>query len=243
MTWSPSQQKLAVKAASLAGWTDAQRYLAMRHVGCPCAAAGAPPGRASRPAQPSVKHPGNTQDHYELYMAIAESSAAARGTAAKFPRPAASNGAESWTELTQRRTARTIAAIERIAAEAMQRLPDVFRPGFLAGFIQRMTMNDRPELCGGGMVPLSLPDCDEAQLYRIHEGLKAWAGREFLARDQRPGTFTIPASVYAQLRARAGGAALRAASPITSPERERAGSFPCATASVLAGRDEDAPNT
>jgi hypothetical protein len=225
MSWSKPQQLLAVKAATLAGWNDAQRYMAMRHAGCPITSTGRSGGLSkaspSGASKPSVKHPGNNQDHYELYMAIAESAARQAGKGHLFPAPA---NAESWGELARRRLTRTVHAIERIAGEAMSRLPDVFLPNFLTGFVQRMTMNDCQQFCGASPVPLTLAECDEAQLYRIHEGLKAWAGREFLARDQRPGTFTIPASVYAQLRARAAGG-------------------PRATASVLAGRDEDQPTT
>lgn len=172
MTWSATQQRLAVMAARSAGWTEAQRYMAMRYVGCPIG--------------PSVKSPGNTNRHFELYMAIAESHARMIGNTIRAPK-----GQQSWHAAASSARTRTLHLIDGIAAEAERRLPAVYQPGFLAGFIARMTANDPAEFAGAALRPRTLNDCDDAQLYRIIEGLKAWVSREFLKRDMRPESFTI----------------------------------------------------
>jgi len=182
MAWSPKQQILALKASSAAGWDSTQRYLVMRYVGCPV-----PKGADN----PSIKAPGNTNSSFELYMAQAESFAAQRGTSAKMPLPSPSSGA-SWREVTGRRFSREARLIVSIATEAAERLPAKFDAGFLAGFVARMTGGDSPDLSGRFTPARSPEDLDEAQIYRVIEGLKAWVLREFKAAGLMPRSFTPP---------------------------------------------------
>lgn len=187
MTWSSTQQRMAVMAARSAGWTDEQRYMAMRYVGCPTA-----------DGSPSVKSPGNTNRHFELYMAIAEGHARMIGNAVRSPK-----GQESWHAAASSSRTRTLHLAKGIAAEAQRRIPEVFAEGFLSGFVKRMTANDPAEFAGAALQPRSIDDCDDAQTYRIIEGLKAWVAREMLKRDLFPESFRITNTQRDQFFARA----------------------------------------
>lgn len=188
MTWSTTQQRIAVMASRSAGWTDEQRYMAMRYVGCPSSSGG-----------PSVKSPGNTNRHFELYMAIAESHAKMIGNTIRPPK-----GQQSWHAAAGGASSRgrTVHLANGIAAEAERRLPAVYQPGFLGGFITRMTMNDPAEFAGAALRPRTIEDCDDAQAYRIIEGLKAWVSREMLKRDLLHESFAITKSQRDQFFAR-----------------------------------------
>lgn len=190
MSWSKAQQVRLFRASAAAGWTEQQRYMAMRYAGCPSRKGG----------RPSAKAPGNSQRHFELVMALAERSARARGAHVEPPR-----GARSWDDLVgddayfarQRRLARSI------EAELIDRVPEVFAPGFLAGFIRRMTRSDDARRAGllVGELADRLDECDGVQLFNVIEGLKAWGGRELLMRGLRPHGFEAPASVIRQVSA------------------------------------------
>lgn len=160
MGWSKRQIQIAAMAARAAGWSDAQRRIALRGAGCPVGAGGAV----------SSRDPRNRQDHYELYMAIAEAAAAQRGESVAPPA-----GARSWRTLTSASAARMRWRIRGVAHDAQLRRPDVFRPGFLRGFVRRMTERDAPP---AGAATDDLDRCNECQVYRILEGLKAWTARE-----------------------------------------------------------------
>lgn len=174
--WTERQRKLALIASNVAGWDDAHRYLVLRHVGC---------ADAGAKRRPSISHPRNTQDQFEAYMAIAESAALTRGRGDDFPtcggkhafwRDAAADG--RW------RVRRKIAAI---AGEAEEHLGDL-KPGWLAGFCKRQTLNDDPRVCAV-VACEDLDLLDEGQCYRVLEGLKVWIGRELHKRGIRPKSF------------------------------------------------------
>lgn len=177
MGWSKPQRTRFLIASTLAGWNDQQRYVAMAHVGCPL---------MHSTNRPSVSHGRNSQRSYELVMALAESHAASRGAdMRKFPQPA--NG--TWREKSALEGERMSRLIESIAFEAVTQLPEKFLPNFLSGFVMRMTDKDRAEFCSQTHRPISLRECDEGQLYRILEGLKAWVGREFDRTGKTPRSF------------------------------------------------------
>lgn len=188
--WSRSQRIHALRAAVAAGWNDRQRYMAMRHAGCP-------DDRAIN--RPTISNPRNSQDAFEAFMAIAEASALSIGNGAKMPRPARGG---LWRDAAAQRADRTRRLIESIAREASERMPIIFKPGFLPGFIERQTKNDPPEFTLGGL-PRTARDLDEGQAYRVLEGLRAWVGRQFVRADIVPHSFTIPPHVRRALAAAA----------------------------------------
>jgi len=164
MPWTPKQIKLAGMAASAAGWDSGRRYLALRHAGCPVYAA---------QDRPSAKHPRNSQDSFEAYMALAEECAESIG--ARVPRPFYG----TWHAASRRMTDRIAPKIRQVESELVERVPKVYPRGFLPGFIARMTKHDsetlRSPLAGP---PRRVEDLDAGQAYRVLEGLKAWGARE-----------------------------------------------------------------
>ncbi len=194
MPWSVKQQKLAMIAARGAGWNEEQRYIAMRHVGMP-------QGRTPAGDRPSVHHPRNDHRHFERYMALAESCALSRGEGDAFPRAA---GGRLWRDAAAERTDRVVRLIKRIEAEAVERLPMKFAPGFVHGLILRVCGRDeirQPHIDVVGV----LADLDDGQAYRVLEAMKAWVGRELGARGMEPRTF-----VWTPLAPRAEGEELAA---------------------------------
>lgn len=178
MGWSEKQTTVFLRAANMAGWNQQQRYMAMVHVGCPLLASD---------KRPSVKHRGNSQQSFELVMAFAESQAEIREVdMEKFPQPQRG----TWRKLGQDQHARMRDLITRIAHEAVTELPEKFGPRFLAGFIMRMTQNDSGHMAALYPNPAELEQCDEGQLYRVLEGLKAWVGREFTRVNRTPKSFS-----------------------------------------------------
>ncbi len=182
MGWTPKQCKLIHIAANLAGWNPQQRYMVMAHHGCPL---------MHSTNVPSVTHKGNTQRSYELVMAAAEASAMTRGAdMSRFPRPAKG----TWRELSEQEFLRTRHLIQAIAHEAVVELPEKFIPNFLSGFIIHQTKGDKESAAAITHRPTCLEDCDEGQLYRIVEGLKAWVGRAFIAASIKPKSFKVYAA-------------------------------------------------
>lgn len=186
MAWTKPQRGCFMRACGPggAGWTDSQRYIAMRHCGCPLDA---------KTRKPSVGHARNDDRMFERCMALAERHAAGLGRTVDPPR--GGNG-RSWSDAAARSNARMVEKITAIADELVRRVAAKFDPGFLPGYIERMTKNDSAITLAP--TPRSLDACDEGQLYRILEGLKAWGGREMLDRGITPSTFIIPAHVRAQ---------------------------------------------
>lgn len=205
MVWSKPQVVMAGIASTLAGWNAAQRYIALRHAGCP----NLPKARlkGDEPPRPSFAHPQNDQGCFERFMALAEASARSRGADMRsFPSPR-SGGAESWAEKEQRDRDRVIRWIDSMWDELARLVSDVFAgvPGTppragLCGFVRRMTMHDDPTLTFG-VRPACLEECDAAQLYRIGEGLKAWGTRECARRGLTPATFTFNRREIARMTA------------------------------------------
>lgn len=179
MSWSKSQQIAIHKAAKAAGWNPQQRYIAMRHAGCPNLRDSGSGGR------PSVSHPRNSNRHYELVMVLAEAQALTRGLGDDMPRPGRGG---FWKDSASDQRWREIEAVRKIAHEAIERMPKTFDPYFLAGFIARMTRHDDKGFASVAC-PKDLTECDEGQIYRIHEGLKAWVGRELADRGMAPRSF------------------------------------------------------
>ncbi len=184
MSWSQAQQIMVHRAVTAAGWNDAQRYIAMRHVNCP---------DDPRHDRPSVKHRGNSQASFELLMDLAEGAANGRGAGKLMPRPSVGG---TWFEKVNAGRDAQVRLIERVWLEAATRIPEKFAPADgkhqgLAGFVRRMTMNDDAGIALDRR-PESLAECDAAQLQRILEGLKKWVGREMQQRGLTPDTFDIP---------------------------------------------------
>lgn len=180
MSWTKKQIMRFHIACGLAGWNDQQRYVAMKHVGCPL---------MHSEKRPSVSHSRNSQWSYDLIMALAESHAASRGAdMSRFPQPA--HG--TWREISGQKAERMARFVEAIAGEAKEKLPEKFLPNFLGGFVMRMTEKDTGEFSSQTSRPQSLRECDEGQLYRILEGLKAWVAREFHRVGREPSTFDSP---------------------------------------------------
>lgn len=189
MTWSPKQRTVFLRAATIAGWNDRTRYLAMAHAGCPTDHAA---------GRPSVKHPGNTNKMFARVMELAESQG---GGAVAPPREFA-----SWREAAMHELDRSRDFARQIAAEGVKRLPLKFateRDGArlehddaVAAVLHRIVVHctdkDAPEF--SSFRPQTITDCDTGQLYRVTEALKAWVGRELLAAGLRPECFDAPAS-------------------------------------------------
>lgn len=190
MTWSRPQQIMLAKAAAAAGWNDRQRYLAMRHCGCPL-----------RGGRPSMAHPGNTQASFELVMALAEAAAGERGERV----PQARDG-KPWRSHVGRHTQRLERLAREIALEAVTRLPLVFNVGLTRYTIEHTTRDDEAEFrlhCS----PERLDQLDGGQLYRVVESLKAHVGRRFVEAGLVPRSFDLPASVRRRTREAGKGAA------------------------------------
>lgn len=187
MPWTEKQQKMAITASNAANWNTNTRYIALRHVGCRLGDHGFGIGQGGR--RPSIKDPSNTQRQFELFMALAEAAACAMHRGPMMPRPSHSAGKETWAEVVQDQSAPMRRKIEAIWAEAQERLPERFRPGEpLDAFVQRQTMNDSTAF-GRPETPRTLLECDESQLYRILEGLKAWVRRALAEHGMRPWSF------------------------------------------------------
>jgi hypothetical protein len=184
-----------MRACAIAGWTDPQRYIVMRHCGCPL---------DGKTRKPSVGHARNDDRMFERCMAVAERHAAGIGRTVDPPR-GAPGGRRTWSDAAARSNARMVEKINAIADELVRRVASKFDPGFLPGYIERMTRHDAGVTLAPA--PRTLEHCDEGQLYRILEGLKAWGGREMLDRGITPTTFIIPAHVRAQHTRKHGAAA------------------------------------
>ncbi len=187
MPWSKSQNIMLQKAAKAAGWNSEQRYMAMRYVGC---------RDAKGKGRPSATGPSNTQDQFELIMALAYQHASMNKAGHAVPAPRSG----TWSDAAEAIGARVRRKIEDVWMEASQRISDVFHPRGLDGFVIRQTKNDPAEFSFDDS-PRSLEECDTAQLYRILEGLKGWIGREMLRRGLTPSTFEIPAHARRQVGA------------------------------------------
>lgn len=193
------QRRLFLAACGAAGVDEAQRYLIMRYAGCP---------NKHGTDRPSLTCGWNRARHFELAMSVVESLARARGAQCPPPR-ALGNGRKSkmrsWAEVADDNSHGQRALIAAIAREAVLRVPDVFAADFLNGFIERQTRRD-DELHHGLGSRRDLDELDPPQLYRVHEGLKAWVGRAFLARGLSPHSFAIPPAIKRQHAARHGRA-------------------------------------
>lgn len=188
MAWSKSQIITIHQAAKAADWNTAQRYIAMKHVGCPLLGK-----TGDKDRRPSVSHPRNTNTHFDLLMALAESHALMQGRGDMMPRRRAGkkDGRHFWSDAAVDHAHRMRQLAQRIAEEARLRMPTEFGTDFLEGFIVRMTHADDASVTGGAGVarPRHLLACDEGQCYRIVEGLKAWVGRKLAERGMTPHCF------------------------------------------------------
>lgn len=185
MAWSKLQQRLFNMAASAAGCNDRLRWSVMLHAGCRC---------AKRPQdgmnRPSIKDPANTQDQYELCMAVFESQAKAAGR--RVPVPGGRRA--SWAEAARDIGSRVRDKCLQIAREAAERMPDEFAAdlAWLDAFVVRQTMHDDTRNTGVPFKPRKLIECDEGQLYRVLEGLKPWIARKLAERGMRPFSYKSP---------------------------------------------------
>ena len=185
MTWSKAQRTCFLVACSAAGWNDQQRYMAMRHAGCPL---------DSRRRRPSMTHPFNDRRAFVLCMELAERSASAEGRKVRPPRGDGSAGAaRTWSEEAARERRGWEIKAKSIIVEASRRLPEVFDDGLLTYAIKHTRGDDARELPINAD-PRTLAELDAGQLYRVVELLRAYVGRELLARGLTPQSFTAPPS-------------------------------------------------
>lgn len=195
--WTDKQRIMLLRASNLAGWTPQQRYMAMRHAGCP---------NAAGKSRPSVSHPRNHQAAFERVMALAEAQAATLGNCVPGP----STGA-SWQHAAERARASLEAKAAAIAHEAQQRCSEQFGHELLTATIRHVTQHDDASLPIHAE-PRDLVECDEGQLHRVIESLKAHVGRVFAERGIRPRTFDVPPSA-----ARRASGTRTTTSPTTRP--------------------------
>lgn len=208
MPWTKLQIKVFMVAARAAGWNEDQRYMAMRHCGCPT--------RSDGVATPSVNHPRNTNALFERCMALAESCAGQQGVTIAPPK-----GKRSWREAERGAGDRMRDLAHAIVEEAIRRAPDVFfptrrvapdqvAPGLLDATIQHVCGNDPREVLGFirecHVATWRLSDLDTGQLYRVVESLKAQVGRVLLERGIVPASFSVPASARRRAARKAGAA-------------------------------------
>lgn len=196
MPWTDRQRKLFMIAARAAGWNDDQRYIAMRHSGCP-----------TRGGKPSVTHPRNDNAAFERCMALAESCAGQRGE--HVPPPSRK---PTWREAVATPNERMRELATRIADEAARRLPAFGSPtSLLSDTIRHVTSGDSGELTWMHMQHADRGDrelarLDAGQLYRVVESLRAHVGRVFLEHGITPTSFTVPASARRRVAAKGGAA-------------------------------------
>lgn len=191
MAWTHKQRTLFLMAAKAAGWNDDQRYIAMRHCGCPLKA-----------GTPSVTHPRNDNAAYERCMALAESCAGQRGEHVPPPR-----GKRSWREAETNQSSRLKRFAGAICGEAERVLPAHFDRGLLGATMQHVCGSDTWSRSVHWATSLgrelSLDDLDAGQLYRVVESLKAHVGRVFLEHGLTPQSFAVPRSARQRVATRA----------------------------------------
>lgn len=191
MAWTPRQRTIFLVAAKAAGWNDDQRYMAMRHSGCPLKA-----------GTPSVTHPRNDNAAFERCMALAESCAGARGEHVPPPR-----GKRSWREAERAGADRMRNLAMEIAAEAAAVLPGRFDVGLITSTIDHVCAHDPVELRTPEPAHLvgrgPLWRLDSGQVYRVVESLKAHVGRVFLEHGLTPTSFDVPAAAKRRVATRA----------------------------------------
>lgn len=178
MAWSTIQQRMFVAAAGRAQMNDAQRYIALAHVGCRSAK------RRDGRVRPSVKELANTQAQFELAMAICEAHAAERG--ATVPPPSTKSAHATWADASRDLGSRVRDLCIALWDGAVEAMPRKFAAGGLDGFVQRQTMHDSTSFGAPGVRPTTIHGCDEGQAYRVLEGLKAWIARERKAHGLAP---------------------------------------------------------
>lgn len=199
-------------ACSAAAWNEDQRYIAMLACGCALV-------EIDGVKRPSVKNPANSQRSFESLMALAESSANARGRT--IPGPSLGTGHRTWWDVCGAESDREIAKIRRIAAEACERLPGRFTDpsGIVHGLALRVIAKDDPSvhlnvfallpppspLEGEGPAPAGgeghidlLHQLDPSQVRRVLEALRAWVGRVMHECGVRPLSFEAPRSAVAR---------------------------------------------
>lgn len=174
--WTQKQRTMFLRACTIAEITGDQRYIVMRHCGCPL------DGKSKRP---SVKHPRNSNTMFEQCMAVAEAHAGMRGASVPAPR-----GFPSWKAAAQSGGVRARHKARCIIKEAQQELPAFFDEGLEAYIVGHTTASDDGALAL--VKPRTLEEADPAQCLRIADALAAYVGREFLAAGITPHTFTIP---------------------------------------------------
>lgn len=177
MTWSMPQRTLFLRACSAAGWNDEQRYVAMRHAGCPL-----------RDGRPTLKHAGNGQAAFEAVMALAEAQAAMEGRSVPSPR-----GGGTWRDRSATSRRGLEGKARQIAAEAIRRAPGKFDDGLLDYAVRHVTGGDSADLPVLAR-PATLAECDEGQMLRVVEALRAMVGRVFGECGLVPQSFETPPS-------------------------------------------------
>lgn len=174
--WSSKQQQMVHTATRKAGWDSGERYLVMRHCGCPV---------DPKTKQPSVKHPDNTHEQFRLLMSFIEPVAAQRGDPIFPPRDH-----ESWMACVNDAAAKLRWRIGGLCDEAVRVLPHLFDDGLAEHAVRHCAKHDTV-----GFLPAqpdTLEQCDMPTLIRVYECLRAWVGREFAKAGKKPRTFGIP---------------------------------------------------
>jgi hypothetical protein len=189
MSWSEKQRRMILTATRLAGWNILNRYVVMKHCGCPL---------DPETKMPSIKHERNTHEQFAMYMSFAEPVARDRGRPLYPPKDH-----ESWEAVVNDRAQRLRHRARRIIDEAIQKMPHKYDAGLEEYVIGHVYKCDQSK--GGAQFlehePETLEQCDAPTVHRVIECLRQFVGREFAIRGITPSSFDIPRG--AQERARA----------------------------------------
>ena len=188
MSWTQKQQRLAIMATQLAGWNILQRYMVMKHCGCPI---------DRQTGHPSTKHDRNTNQQFAMFMSYAEPVARDRGKPLHPPR-----NHESWEAVVHDDAHRLRDRAHRIMIEAIERVPSKYDKGLEQYVVKHVYSCDQSQTGAGFLEyePESFAQCDGPTLIRCIECMRAFVGREFARRGITPRSFDIPRK--AQERAR-----------------------------------------
>ena len=167
MGWSRSQQTMLLKACTDAGIASEQRYSILRWVGCPVI-------KIKGKQRPSVKDDRNTNRQFDAAMEIIEAHARAQGVTITPPRKFS-----TWAEACAGETQRTVARIERIAANAQRTVGKKgdWSGDIVPGLVRRHTVNT-PALRHAWEESGSLDGLDLGTVLKVLRALEAMVRRE-----------------------------------------------------------------
>lgn len=180
MSWSPKQQKLIILAARFAGWNILQRYVVMKHCGCPI---------NRETGYPSVKHERNTNQQFKMFMSFAEPVAKENGKPLYAPK-----NYGSWEAAMKDDCQRLRDRAHRIMLEAIEQVPSMYDDGLEQYVVKHVYKQDQSDTGAQFLEyePECFLHCDAPTLVRCIECMRAFVGREFARRGITPRSFDIP---------------------------------------------------